>query len=872
MNLILNEPSGVDAFPDGSAQLVANRITEQLRNPTKMFRTDGAALNNPVLLMGLNGAWGSGKSNVLGLVRRNFEGAEDRSKFIFFEYDCWRYRLDLSRKMFLEELVDNLCDEHSPTRLLLDKKIKDEVKRLTGRTIERRHELLLAWPIVSCLFCFVGFLFLKTITSLFTLLKCLQVFAEWLKDATSYLMVLFLLSLVASAVWNKIQGGSVRDVIMQLWGVLKGRFINGTTMDFEHEAEPSIKDFVKFLNKIVNALAERDKNLVVVLDNMDRLLPAELMKCLSAIHILFADGREQRPSNLRVIVPYDAAKVGGVFAEEMKVGVDEADDYFRRTFDVVYRISPQLGSNWEAFFYKYYDIVATGDAVAMSAKDEIREVINYLIPIEKRSPRLLIAVLNEIAEIKNTFGTLPTTVRMKDIAVFACAWPKCKVIVDCVERSTADTQTKSDVRGETAKRPLPAEELILSGRFIENVRYRENVYLQGTDSKIAIAAIYYQTKQPQEVLCARLVLACLKSGSAAVMAELVGMRGFASAYERVLGDLEITDMENAVCALCGLPHDGDCQPRWNRFYKLHRESLMSLHNPQSGELREYERLVLVNITPYNEYAARLRQRAGYIPDKNRIDYGEMRKIADAIENALNANGKTQVAKKLRPVSADNHLEMLREFRGDWKLASEDCDIAKFDEYCAKRSSETNALAVLQPLRYLEHDKAVQMRLTRDQFEKLNVDNRLPDINAYLCVLENLTDGVVAAHFDRSACDACVRGMNDPSNRLVYELGKEEVVFRVVAIALRYGGFPFSQSDVEEVLSDTVDDTDGDKVGQFISIACHYFTPENLLKRLKEQDRKEAVMVAAQKRLADEMVIAYARGVFGENFIDSCCIR
>ena len=187
MNLILNEPSGVDAFPDGSAQLVANRITEQLRNPTKMFRTDGTALNNPVLLMGLNGAWGSGKSNVLGLVRRNFEGAEDQSKFIFFEYDCWRYRLDLSRKMFLEELVDNLCDEHSPTRLLLDKKIKNEVKRLTGRTIERRHELLLAWPIVSCLFCFVGFLFLKTIANLFTLLKCLQDFAEGLKDATSYL-------------------------------------------------------------------------------------------------------------------------------------------------------------------------------------------------------------------------------------------------------------------------------------------------------------------------------------------------------------------------------------------------------------------------------------------------------------------------------------------------------------------------------------------------------------------------------------------------------------------------------------------------------------------------------------------------------------
>ena len=855
MNLILNEPSGVDAFPDGAAQLVANRITEQLRNPTKMFRTDGTALKNPVLLMGLNGAWGSGKSNVLRLVRRNFKGAKDRSKFIFFEYDCWRHRLDLSRKMFLEELVDDLCDEHSPTSSLLDKKIKNEVKCLTGRTIERRHELLLAWPIVSCLLCFVGFFLLKTITGLFTLLKCLQVFAEWLKEATSYLLVLFLISLVASAVWNKMQGGSMKDVIMQLWGVLKGRFINGATMDFEHEAEPSIKDFVKFLNKIVDALAERDKNLVVVLDNMDRLLPAELMKCLAAIHILFADRREQRPSNLRVIVPYDAAKVGGVFAEEMKIGVDEADDYFRRTFDVVYRISPQLGSNWEAFFDKYYDIVAACDEVAMSSKDEIREVINYLIPLEKRSPRLLIAVLNEIAEIKNTFGTLPTTVRMKDIAVFACAWPKCKVIVDCVERSTVDNQTKSDGRGGTASRPVPAEELILRGRFIENVRYRENVYLQGTDSKIAIAAIFYQTKQPQEVLCAKLVWACLKDGSAGAMAELVGMRGFASAYERVLGDLEVTDMDYAVYALCGLPHDRDCQSRWDRFYKLHKESLMSLHNPQSGKLLEFERLVLVNITSYKEYAARLRQRAGHIPNEKRIDYREMWKIANAIEGALSANGKTQVAEKLRPVSADNYLEMLREFGCNWKLASEDCDIVKFDEYCAERSLATNALAVLLPLRYLEHDKAVQMRLTRARLEDLKVECKFPEINAYLSLLENITNGVISVQFDRSACDECVRGMDDPSNRLVYELGKEDVVFRVVTMALRYGGFPFSQRDVKEVLSDVGEDANGDKVSRFISIACHYFTPENLLKRLKERDREEAVMVAVQKRLADQMAIA-----------------
>ena len=69
MNLILNEPCGVDAFFEGggkgSAQVVADRISEQLRNPSQLKRPDGSNGGYPVSIIGLNGCWGCGKSNVI---------------------------------------------------------------------------------------------------------------------------------------------------------------------------------------------------------------------------------------------------------------------------------------------------------------------------------------------------------------------------------------------------------------------------------------------------------------------------------------------------------------------------------------------------------------------------------------------------------------------------------------------------------------------------------------------------------------------------------------------------------------------------------------------------------------------------------------
>lgn len=110
MNYILNEPYGCDGFwldgKDGSAFRVANQIIDVLgveehegqKSRPKLKRLDGESLDYPISLIGLNGSWGSGKSNVLEIVKKDDELSKN---CIFFEYDFWGHRQDLTRKMFL---------------------------------------------------------------------------------------------------------------------------------------------------------------------------------------------------------------------------------------------------------------------------------------------------------------------------------------------------------------------------------------------------------------------------------------------------------------------------------------------------------------------------------------------------------------------------------------------------------------------------------------------------------------------------------------------------------------------------------------------------------------------------------------------------
>ena len=82
---ISNSPAGKDQFKSGSQQRIAVSLAEDIRQQ-----------RTPVKLIGLDGAWGAGKSNVISIMKEVLKDSHH-----VFIYDAWSHQEDLHRRSFL---------------------------------------------------------------------------------------------------------------------------------------------------------------------------------------------------------------------------------------------------------------------------------------------------------------------------------------------------------------------------------------------------------------------------------------------------------------------------------------------------------------------------------------------------------------------------------------------------------------------------------------------------------------------------------------------------------------------------------------------------------------------------------------------------
>ena len=829
MNLILNEPCGVDAFFEGggkgSAQVVADRISEQLRNPSQLKRPDGSNGGYPVSIIGLNGCWGCGKSNVIELVRQNFSGSKDQANFVFFEYDLWGHRLDLTRKMFLEELIDFLCDEKND----IDAEFKEDVKRLTGKTVERESVDALSIPAIICALGFLSLPFLQLAADLFK---------EGVAEVFHWGALIVSFAFWGCLVLDLSRRRTLKVAFSRVMGVARG--VSPARIDFEHEIEPSIGRFTNFLREVVGKLGQKKKTLVVILDNMDRLLPEEVVKCLAAIHILFAEKRQRRPHNFKVIVPYDAVKVGSVFAKIMNTDINDAHDYFQRTFDVTYGVSQQFGSRWEAFFDRCYEIVSMGDVLAESQRDIVRQTIDSLVPVEKRSPRKLIAILNEISEVWNTMSKISEGIGLRDVALFVCAWPKFdsdipyKDMKPCIWK---EEDTKVSVIVPMADR-MSIDDLIVSGAFIPNSSYVENNYARNNNAKIAIASLVYQVEDSNELMLPFFVLKAMEEGTSCDLQKHLRKQGFDYAYRYALGKVNILHLDKVPMALRDCPANSMC---WDEFYELRGVDLVKMHRKEATMLEESERITLTHISDWAGYAQELRNHAEDIPKRL--------SIAISIESALQEKKQTQVnSVPAKLVSPEEFRGILLVCERQYNLLNVTCDWAAFDRYCAELVGREGFWAHFYPLRFLEHTIAVQLEKTRQSIERCDIPLELPTLDYYLGVLENISEGIVWREFDRNVCDAYTTWMADPKNLIQYNLSTDNMECRVVALALRYGGFPWNVKEIDELINKKNGWESVCVEDELLEMSDHYLSRAQLFKRVQELNRPEPLFQNVLNRL------------------------
>ena len=104
-HFIPDKPQGEDVFEGKSQEHLAASICNYVKsidaNPDKK---DGV---NMPRIVGLEGSWGSGKSNVVSMIEKELTSIG----YYTFTYDAWGHQEDLQRRSILENLAGKLIGD-----------------------------------------------------------------------------------------------------------------------------------------------------------------------------------------------------------------------------------------------------------------------------------------------------------------------------------------------------------------------------------------------------------------------------------------------------------------------------------------------------------------------------------------------------------------------------------------------------------------------------------------------------------------------------------------------------------------------------------------------------------------------------------------
>ncbi len=384
LKFLSNKPLGKDLFEGQSQDNIANVISKNIEENDSNHK-----------MIGIEGGWGVGKSNVIELIQRKL----DNSKYKFFIYDVWGHQDDLQRKSILQELIQFLTVENKILKRKGD--WDNKVKELTGTRIETKKTTT---PKLSFGICVTFFLFVL-----------LPVFESWAETKTCLkekipilcipifvIMGLYVIYFIKALFSVKKRGKRTiaeylfADSFAKIINIYNDKEIESSDTEFTHESNPSVVDFNNFMSDLSKGIKESsaDTKLIIIFDNMDRL-PVDNVKSLwSSIHTFYS---EKKYPNIVTIVTFDREHIKSAFKDD---GDDKiGNDYINKTFDIVYRVAQPILTDWKLFLKKMWE-EAFKDENTLTEYSKVEQVYDFLGEKESFTPRQIITFINEIVSIK----------------------------------------------------------------------------------------------------------------------------------------------------------------------------------------------------------------------------------------------------------------------------------------------------------------------------------------------------------------------------------------------------------------------------------------------------------------------------------------
>ena len=550
--LLKNKPCNDDLFEGKSHEKLAVVIAKHIKN------------DNYRGLIGIDGGWGSGKSNLVGMIESKLnEDITDDNKYHFFTYDAWAHQNDLPRRTILEEMIEFLTSNNKPFEgtshwietldNLLAQKRETSSKTVPslGAGIIASMACILVSPIVNVIYQNIENQWLKFLAFIpYLIIICLALFYHYHVMTKKYG-----------------QNLTISKYLSEIFLVYAGKVQQETKLEVLIEKEPTSRNFRKWIEQISKELGE--EHLVIVIDNMDRLPKAKVQEIWATIHSIFTD---IDLSNIRVIIPFDREHIKCAFQSEdifanqdngecTTLNVVYGNDFINKTFQIVFRVAPPILSGWKGFFNQMWH-EAFGDEADLDGA--ILQIYDMLT--KEHSPRKIIAFINEFVTIKEIADH---EIEDKYIALFIFG--------------------KEKISGDPIKE-------ILEPSFLGSLDF---IYKADNRMKQCLSSLYYQlpVQNAMDVVFVRTVTQELDNNALQTLPQLKGTPKFWTILDHSI--VSVTNIPNAVKALDALFNTDSLNSNINRTWS-------SLYNKfvnqwtGIGQYEDYHSVLLSHISQKNE--------------------------------------------------------------------------------------------------------------------------------------------------------------------------------------------------------------------------------------------------------------------------------
>lgn len=483
---ISKAPCGKDLFAGKTHEKTAEQITQKILG------------SETSLMIGIDGGWGSGKSNLIQMIEERMR--DRKPKAIFFTYDAWGHQNDMPRRAMLEELTSKVIQF---PQALLENKRKDWKKKERDLLAQKKETSTKTIPKVSTGILVLALMSILTPTCSKIGESLPKTYGAGWNIAITVVPLAFGLA-YAGHKFYRLEKKTIKAFLNELLFLYQESTKEETTHEVVFSEEPSSSQFRAWMRELDASL---QTHLILVFDNMDRLPASKVQEFWAAIHSFFS---EEKYEHIRVIIPFDRKHIISAFRGED--GDDRrcyGNDFIDKTFDVVYRVAPPTLSNWKGYLSTQWE-KAFGES--LSPEHSITQIYDLLTG--SKTPREIIAFINDCVTTRETCSA---SIPDEYIALF--------------------------VIGKHKISESPEKEL-LELSFLKPLAYKYD----NDDTRKYLSALYYQLPPDEalEIVYTDQLRRELDLGESRLLGSLVSLSILPNLLENAI--VAVTNVENATLA------------------------------------------------------------------------------------------------------------------------------------------------------------------------------------------------------------------------------------------------------------------------------------------------------------------------------------